>query len=176
MRTRTSLLASLVDEVRKKSVDFLGSYNLSMDMNGNSTTNGSANAATSSASAGSRFMETVRKALGTSKSSSTSSANNIKSEATSSCSSTPAMSNGHHHHNPLVHHGSIGSAVASSNGIIMNGLGHSMNGSSYSSNNSSCNNSIKIRHSSRNGSMLNSPVVDGSSSSSTLQVNIYKLL
>lgn len=53
MRTRASLLSSLVDEVRRKSVEFLGSCG-SIDSMGNGT-------GVSTGSAGSRFMETVRK-------------------------------------------------------------------------------------------------------------------
>ncbi|CAG7817153.1 unnamed protein product [Allacma fusca] len=71
-RTRASLLSSLVEEARRKSQDFLG-----YQITGEGSTNGST-FGISSGSAGSRFMETVRKALSSAKSSAANS-NNTKS-------------------------------------------------------------------------------------------------
>ena len=64
MRTRASLLSSLVDEARRKSQDFLGSVILP-----ESLSNSTSGTGYGSGSAGSRFMETVRKALSSAKNS-----------------------------------------------------------------------------------------------------------
>ncbi|ODN01345.1 Rap1 GTPase-activating protein 2, partial [Orchesella cincta] len=163
MRTRASLLSSLVDEVRRKSGEFLGSVMPGMDCGSNGGSSGN------STSAGSRFMETVRKALSSAKSSSSttkamaSDSNSLNQTASSS--STPAASsiltNGHGLHR---------TGTTGSNGIFggESGInGHSTNGSTSSACNSN-NSSMKFRHS-HHSSVSGSPVVDGSSSSSTVQ-------
>ncbi|XP_035705517.1 rap1 GTPase-activating protein 1 isoform X3 [Folsomia candida] len=153
MRTRASLLSSLVDEVRRKSVEFLGSCG-SIDSMGNGT-------GVSTGSAGSRFMETVRKALSSAKNNSATNKGlgdsmgfNLSSSSTSS---TPAASsiltNGH----GLHHYNSIGNKDPTT----------ATNGHSTSGTNSN-NSSMKLRHS-IHSSANGSPVVDVSSSSSTLQ-------
>lgn len=104
MRTRSSLLGSLVDEARRKSQDFLGSVILPEISNGTGQSYGSG-------SAGSRFMETVRKALSSAKNS-TMSKSGTNETSSNGNSSLPTSNNNSF---KLRHHNSVQSTSAVDN-------------------------------------------------------------
>jgi len=99
MRTRASLLGSLVEEARRKSQDFLGPVILP------EISNGTGGSSYGSGSAGSRFMETVRKALSSAKNSTLSKGGTNESSTNGNANSSLPGSNNNSF--KLRHHNSV---------------------------------------------------------------------